>query len=37
MIKMGSKKTVTKVPKGMTKTYKILFQGKGMNKSIKVQ
>ncbi len=34
---MGSKKTVTKVPKGMTKTYKILFQGKGMNKSIKVQ
>ena len=34
---MGNKKTVTKVPKGMAKAYKTLFQGKGMNKSIKVQ
>ncbi len=34
---MGSKKTVAKVPKGMAKTYKTLFQGKGMNKNIKVQ
>lgn len=34
---MGSNKTVTKVPKGKGKTYKNLFQSKGLNKKIKVQ
>ncbi len=34
---MGSKNTVTTVPKGMGKTYKTLFQNKGMNKKIKIK
>ena len=34
---MGSSKTVIKVPKGKTKTYKSLFQKKGLNKKIKVK
>ena len=34
---MGSKNTVTTVPKGMGKTYKVLFQGKGLNKKIKIK
>jgi phage tail tube protein FII len=34
---MGSSKTVIKVPKGKTKTYKSLFQKKGLNKKIKIK
>ncbi len=34
---MGSNKTVTRVPKGKGKTYKSLFQKKGLNKKIKIQ
>ncbi len=34
---MGTNKTVVKVPKGLKKSYTKLFQGKGLNKRIKVK